>query len=190
MAIRWWGRRSSPHRSRVGTEEQRKSPRRALHFPASRARFKTWQHAADTRAMSPARNERAPGSVAAGPALLSALLLGACAPAADPDSIPAAPAPGPCEALRGARFQSRALFPAGLGPDGPEPGHQVLGFSADGRSYEWTREDMSASGACTCDAGRIEAAGSELTRGMPVIGVLDPVTGILTWDGIEFELVP
>ena len=122
-------------------------------------------------------------------ALLVALLLVSCARAPEPVT-PAPPPVASCDELRGARFQSRALFPAGMGQDGPVLGQQYLSFSADGKRYEWTREDMTGSGDCACDAGRVRGAGSGLTRGKPVAGVLDPVTGVLMWDGIEFERAP
>lgn len=139
--------------------------------------------------MSPAPNDRAPGFVGTPSALLIVLLLASCARTSEPVT-PARPAVASCGELRGARFQSRALFPAGMGQDGPVLGHQYLSFSADGKRYEWTREDMTGSGDCACDAGRVQGAGSGLTRGKSVVGVLDPVTGFLAWDGIEFERAP
>lgn len=101
-----------------------------------------------------------------------------------------APTPlDPCDALRGAHFRSRQQFAAGLGPDGVELGHQFIRFSADGQRYEWTREDMTSSGNCSCSGGVVRASGSP-TSDKPFAGRYDPSSGVLIWEGLEFLRVP
>ena len=117
----------------------------------------------------------------------------ACSRSTAPE--PASPAPvrpedPTCDSLRGARFRSRVVVPAGLGPDGPEIGHQFVSFSSEGLRYEWTREDMTFTGDYSCDRGKIQAAGAPFTDGKPFFGVLDPKTDVLTWGELEFERVP
>ena len=88
-----------------------------------------------------------------------------------------------CESLRGAHLRSvLTTFPSGLGPDGPLLGRQFLSFTADGRGYEWTHDDMTNSGSCSCSENVVRADEA-------AAAALDPLTGILTWNGIEFERV-
>jgi hypothetical protein len=122
--------------------------------------------------------------------LLVGATLAACSEApGQGDHAEPAP-PDACAALRGARFRSRLEFPAGLGPDGVEVGHQFLTFSADGRTYEWTREDMTSSGACTCTDGVLSASAPPAGDGKPIVARFELASGTLTWSGIEFVREP
>ena len=132
----------------------------------------------------------APRPVLATLALL--LALGACAPdrGATPAQVSPAAEDTACAALSGARFRSRAVFPAGLGPDGPVPGHQWVSFSVDGRQYQWTFEDMSFSSGCSCAQGEVRASGAAFTDGRAFTAHFDVTSGVLTWNEIAFERAP
>ena len=93
-----------------------------------------------------------------------------------------------CESLRGAHFRTvLANYPAGLGPDGVLTGRYYLNFDSSGQSYEYNREDFTMRGSCNCKENVLRVQVSGLNTS--ISASLDPLTGILTWEGMEFERV-
>ena len=87
-----------------------------------------------------------------------------------------------CEALDGMQYESVDQHECGRGPNGPLMCHWQISF-ADGR-FNWSYSDVMESGPYTCD-------GNTITAGQPnrdYTGTIDPATGRLTWQGIEYQI--
>jgi len=89
-----------------------------------------------------------------------------------------------CEALEGKSFRSVELLNCGLGPpDAPEPlCHWPISF-AEGQ-FEWMYTDIAESGTYTCQGLEVLGLGA---GDRDLVGSYDSQTGILTWDGVQYE---
>lgn len=90
----------------------------------------------------------------------------------------------PCQLILDAGFRSVDASSSVLGPEGPAPSHQYLSFS--GERFEWISGDISRSGRYTCEAGVIRA----YTGNVNIEGRIEAERRILTWQGMEFEILP
>jgi hypothetical protein len=81
------------------------------------------------------------------------------------------------------RLQSVQLYEGGLGPDGPLQAYQYLKLNADG-TFEWLYADVTEGGTYRREGDRMIARAED----RDFTGELDLSRGVLTWDGIEFEL--
>ncbi len=87
-------------------------------------------------------------------------------------------APGDaCDIIEGLTYGSLEPMECGLGPMGPELCTWTISFTAGG--WEWNHSDVQESGRYTCTGFDID--------GGTYSGWLDPMTGILTWEGAEYE---
>jgi len=89
-----------------------------------------------------------------------------------------------CEQIVGTTFLSLEELECGLTPDGPELCHWQITFEEDG-NYLWMHSDVGEGGTYVCQGGNFFVVG-----GSDVDFDVDPVTGILTWDGVEYEAAP
>lgn len=89
-----------------------------------------------------------------------------------------------CEEIVGTTFQSVDELECGLGPMGPVLCHWTLQFAEDG-NFMWMYSDVGEGGGYTCIQGEITLEGLETPDHL-----YDPETGILTWDGVDYEPAP
>ncbi len=89
-----------------------------------------------------------------------------------------------CEQIVGTTFLSVEQLECGLGPEGPVLCNWQITFEADG-DYLWTYSDVGEGGSYVCQGGNFLVFG-----GSDVDFDLDTATGILTWDGVEYEAAP
>lgn len=87
-----------------------------------------------------------------------------------------------CAALDGMQYESVELHECGRGPNGPLMCNWQISF-ADGR-FSWSYSDVMESGLYTCDGATITSVQSERNY----MGTIDPGTGRLTWQGIEYQI--
>jgi hypothetical protein len=91
-----------------------------------------------------------------------------------------------CPRVVGTTFVSVEELECGLGPDGPVPCHWQITFEEDG-DLVWTYSDVGESGTYACQGGNLLVDGVDVMDGDIAF---DPATGILTWDGVEYEVEP
>lgn len=89
-----------------------------------------------------------------------------------------------CDDIVGTTFQSVEQQECGLGKDGPILCNWTLDFGADG-SFLWMYSDIGEGSNYTCIGGVIMLEGLETPDHS-----YDPGTGILDWDGLDYEAVP
>lgn len=82
-----------------------------------------------------------------------------------------------CDTIDGKTYTSLEQMECGLGPMGPVPCNWTITFTAG--DWEWAYSDVIETGTYTCSGNDIDGG----TYG----GSLDPTTGILTWEGAEYE---
>jgi hypothetical protein len=87
------------------------------------------------------------------------------------------------DALLGVRLRSVRTYGGGLGPDGQLQEYKYLELSRDG-SFELLTADMSLRGTYRREGDRLIAR----AEGQDFTGEIDLSRGVLTLDGIEFEL--
>jgi len=96
---------------------------------------------------------------------------------------------GRCTQLDGKSFSSVELQPDfGMGPDGPVPCHWRIEFSSDAAEltgWTWHHSDVGESGTIGCVLGDqiVSVSGGHLAS-------YDYATMQLSWDDIDYELVP
>jgi hypothetical protein len=82
-----------------------------------------------------------------------------------------------CEVIDGNTYVSLEEMECGLGPNGPEYCNWHISF--DSGTWDWSHSDVMETGGYTCDANLID--------GGSYSGELDMGTGILTWEGADYE---
>lgn len=89
-----------------------------------------------------------------------------------------------CEAIVGATFASIEELECGLGPMGVELCSWTIVFEEDG-DYLWQYSDVGQGGTYTCEGGVITVGNDPMLDAS-----YEPASGILTWDGVEYVVVP
>jgi hypothetical protein len=89
-----------------------------------------------------------------------------------------------CEQIVGTTFSSVEELECGLTPMGPQLCHWTVVFEEDG-DYLWQYSDVGQGGTYTCEGGVIS-----VDNDPDLEASYDPVTGILTWDGVEYVAAP
>ncbi len=88
-----------------------------------------------------------------------------------------------CEDIIGAIFQSVEELECGIKPGGVVLCNWTIDFDADG-TFIWMFSDVGAGGNYTCEDGVLDV------QGVGVDYNYDPMTQILTWDGVEYMRQP
>lgn len=86
-----------------------------------------------------------------------------------------------CEEIVGRTFTSIEQLECGITPDGVVLCNWSVDFRVDGE-FIWMYSDIGEAGTYTCENGIIT-----LTSGQDVAQSYDPVTGVLTWDDVDYQ---
>jgi hypothetical protein len=90
-----------------------------------------------------------------------------------------------CEVIAGQTYASVEELECGVGPGGPDLCKWTIEFDTSGH-FAWYFSDTMESGSYYCNGLTVVATGAS----MSFQSTLDPVTGVLTWDGEDYEVSP
>jgi hypothetical protein len=102
------------------------------------------------------------------------------------------PTPGACTELEGKRFASVPKLECGRGPNGAALCHWHLTFkpgAAGETDWDWQHSDYGETGTVQCAGATVTAKSGHLS-GQIYTGTYDATQKKLTWDMVEYTLVP